>query len=169
VGFLLYGVIGDAAVLAGLRHPTMHPMQSLGCGLGVCLVRTEVAEDEPQAEVSDDLAYLTEPVAGYARTLSERTPVIYVAADFFGGVGNQAACGWSGGQLAFGPLHSHHDEPPHPARGVFRRPRTPTGAIDEALAWLGVARPRRTDRFAAVGLDARHDWEHEWLEGGAAR
>jgi hypothetical protein len=167
VGYLLYGVIGDAGVLGELRHPTMHPMQPLGCGLGVCLVRTEMADDEPPAEIN--LLYLTDPVAGYAAALSERAPVIYVAADFFGGVGDQAACGWSGGQLAFGPLHSHHDERPSPARGLFRRPRAPTGAIDEALEWLGVQRPRRTDRFAAVGLDARHDWEHERLEGGAPR
>ena len=169
MGYQLYGVIGDAGVLGELRHPTMHPMQELRCGLGVCLVRTEVAEEEPQAEISDALAYLTEPVAAYAAGLSERTPVIYVAADFSGGVGDQAACGWSGGRLALGPVHSHHDEPPHPAHGLVRRPRAATGAIDEALEWLGVERPRRTDRFTAVGLDARHDWEHEWLEGGAAR
>jgi hypothetical protein len=169
VGFLLYGVIGAAGALAELRHPTMYPMQALRCGLGVCLVRTEVADDEPQAEIADELTYLTEPVAGYAKTLSERAPVIYVAADFFGGVGQQAACGWSGGRLELGPLHSHHDHVPHPARGLFRRPRTPTGAIDAALAWLGVQRPRRTDRFEAIGLGERHDWEHERVEGGAAR
>jgi hypothetical protein len=157
VGYLLYGVIGDAGVLGELRHPTMHPMEPLGCDLGICLVRTEVAGEEPQAAI--DLVYLTEPVAGYAETLSRRTPVIYVTADFFGGVGDQAACGWSDGRLAFGPLHTHHDERPAPARGLFRRPREPTGAIDAALAWLGVERPRRTDRFAAVGLGERHDWE----------
>jgi hypothetical protein len=169
VGYLLYGVIGTAGVLGDLRHPTMYPMVALRCGLGICLVRTEVADDEPPAEIADELAYLTEPVADYAETLSERTPVIYVAADFFGGIGDQAACGWAARQLALGPLRSHHDHVPRPARGLFRRPRAATGAIDEALAWLGVPRPRRTDRFAAVGLDERHDWEHERVEGGAAR
>jgi hypothetical protein len=169
VGFLLYGVIGAAGVLGDLRHPSLYPVQALRCGLGVSLVRTEVADDEPQAAIADDLAYLTEPVADYAKTLSERAPVIYVAADFFGGVGDQAACGWSAGQLALGPLRSHHDQVPRPARGLFRRPRAATGAIDEALAWLGVARPRRMDRFAAVGLCERHDWEHERVEGGATR
>jgi len=161
VGYVLHGVIGDARVLDGLRHPSMHPTHPLRFGLGVCLVRTDVAADEPPAEIADELLYLTEPVAGYARELSERTPVIYVAADFFGGTGDQAACGWDGGRLELAPLHSHHDEPPCPARGFLRRPRTPTGAIDSALAWLGVRRPFRTDRFAAVGLDERHDWEHE--------
>ena len=169
MGYVLHGVIGDANVLDELRHPSMHPMHPLRCGLGVCLVRTDVAADEPPAEIAADLLYLTEPVAGYASKLSERTPVIYVAADFFGGIGEQAACGWSGGRLDLGPLHSHHERPPCPARGFIRRPREPTGAIDEALAWLGVQRPFRTDRFEAVGLSERHDWEHERVEGGAAR
>jgi hypothetical protein len=169
VGYLLYGVIGAAGVLGELRHPSMHPMHALRCGLGLCLVRTELASDEPPAEIGDELAYLTEPVADYAATLSQRTPVIYVAADFFAGVGDQGACGWLAGRLALGPLRSHHNGVPDPARGLLRRPRAATGAIDEALAWLGVARPRRTDRFAAIGLDERHDWEHEWLDGGAAR
>jgi hypothetical protein len=169
VGYVLYGVIGDARVLEELRHPTMHPMLALRCGLGVSLVRTDVAADEAPAAIAYALLYLTEPVEGYAVALSRRTPVIYAAADFFGGIGDQAACGWSGGRLAFGPLHSHHDERPDPARGLLRRPREPTGAIDAALAWLGVERPRRTDRFEAVGLGDRHDWEHERVEGGAAR
>jgi len=169
VGYLLYGVIGDAGVLAELRHPSMYPMRPLHCGLGLCLVRTEVVKDEPPAEIADALMYLTEPVAGYAETLSQRTPVIYVAADFFGGIGDQAACGWADGRLAFGPQQSHHDERPEAARGLFRRPREPTGAIDAALEWLGVERPRRMDRFEVVGLGERHDWEHERMEGGAAR
>jgi hypothetical protein len=169
VGYVLYGVIGAAGVLAELRHPTIHPMHPLQCGLGVCAVRTELAKDESPGGIADELSYLTEPVVGYARALSERTPVIYVAADFDDGVGDQAACGWSRGRLELGPIHSHHDHVPAPERGLFRRPRAATGAIDAALAWLGVPRPRRTDRFDAVGLGERHDWEHERLGGGAAR
>jgi hypothetical protein len=159
VGYLLYRVIGDATVLGELRHPTMHPMQPLRCGLGVCAVRTEVAMDEPPGGIAEELSYLTEPVVGYARELSERTPVIYVAADFADGVGDQAACGWSRALLELGPIHSHHDHAPAPVRGLFRRPRAATGAIDAALGWLGVPRPRRTDRFDAVGLSERHEWE----------
>lgn len=159
VGYELYGVIGDGAMLGELRHPTMHPMVPLRDGLGLCAVRIQVAMDEPPAPLPDRLPYFTESVLGYVRVLSERTPVIYVVADFRDGVGDQAACGWSDGQLALGPLHSHHDAVPCPARGVLRRPREATGAIDAALAWLGVPRPRRTDRFARVGLAERHAWE----------
>jgi hypothetical protein len=159
VSYVLHAVIGPANVLDTLRHPTIHAMQPLRFGLGLCPVRTEVAKDEPVAPVPGELPHLTESVFGYAAALSERTPVIYVAADFAGGGGDQAACGWAAGRLELGPLRSHHDRRPRPARGLSRRPRAPTGAIDEALAWLGVTRPRRTDRFAAVGLGERHDWE----------
>ena len=159
MGYRLHGVIGRATVLAALRHPTIHPMQPLRLGLGLCPVRTEVAKDEPVAAVRGEVPHLTESVLGYITVLSERTPVIYVAADFAGGVGDQAACGWSAGRLELGPLRSHHDRRPRPARGLIRRPQAPTGAIDEALGWLGVTRPRFTDRFAAVGLGERHDWK----------
>jgi hypothetical protein len=159
VGYELYGVIGDAEVLGELRHPTMHPMQELHDGFGLCVVRTQVAMDEPAAPLPEPVPRLTESVLGYLREISARTPVIYVAADFRDGVGDQTACGWVDGELELGPLHSHHDEVPCPARGLLRRPREATGAIDEALAWLGVPRPRRTDRFASVGLAAQRSWE----------
>jgi hypothetical protein len=159
VGYELYAVIGEESILGGLRHPTMHPMQPLRDGLGLCAVRKQVAMDEPAAPFPDRVPLLTEPVFGYLKELSERTPVIYVTADFSGGIGDQAACGFAHGRLELGPLHSHHDEVPCPARGLLRRPREATGAIDEALGWLGIERPRRTDRFAAVGLAERRDWE----------
>lgn len=155
MGYRLYGVIGDEAVLGELRHPTMHPMHPLCLGLGLCAVRTEVAKDEAPAGIAEELVYLTEPVAGYAQTLSQRTPVIYVAADFFGGVGDQAACGWSQGQLALGPLASHHPHRPRPHRWLRRS----TGAINDALAWLGISCRRGRDQFGVVGLDQRRDWE----------
>jgi hypothetical protein len=165
VGYLLYGVIGAASVLGELRHPSMHPMQPLRHGLGVCPVRTELAKDDPPAEMPDELYHLTEPVVGYAKALSARTPVIYASAEFHGGDGEQGACGWAEGRLAFGPVVTIFDIT---TRTRWRR-RPQYGAINEALAWLGVPKPRRGDRFAAVGLGERHDWEHERMEGGAAR
>lgn len=159
MGYQLYGVIGDAAVLEELRHPTMHPMQPLRDGLGLCAVRIQIAMDEPPADLPERILHLTSTVLDYVEVLSERTPVLYVAAEFCHGVGEQTACGFKDGRLELGPLHSHHDAPPCPPRGLLRRPRATTGAIDAALAWLGVQRPRRTDRFAAVGLAERDAWE----------
>jgi hypothetical protein len=155
MGYQLYGVIGDAAVLGALRHPTMHPMQPLRRGLGLCAVRTAVAKDEAPSRLASHLVYLTDPVLGYVEELSDRAEVIYAVAVFFDGEGDQAACGWSQRQLAFGPCSSHHRT--RPQAHVLRR-RQPA-AINDALAWLHVPRPLRGDRFAAVGLAELRAWE----------
>jgi hypothetical protein len=146
VAVTVYGVIGDGGVLGGLRHPTMHQMQPLGHGLGLCHVRTQVAMDEPAARLPDELPRLTESVLGYIAVVSEQTPVIYVACDG----GEEGAAGWRAGRLELGPLHSRCDLP----RRLFRRGET--GAIDTALGWLGV---RGRDRLQAVGLTERRVWE----------
>jgi hypothetical protein len=146
VGPRLYGVIGDALVLGELRHPTMHPMQPLRHGLGLCHVRTQVAMDEPLALLPDELPRLTVSVLGYLEEVSERTPVIYVArADA------EAAAGWRGGRLVLGPLLPDSELP---RRGLLRRRYA--GPVDAALGWLGV--PGR-DRLAEAALREREEWE----------
>ena len=137
----VYGVIGDGGVLGGLRHPTMHPVQPLMNGLGLCHVRTQVVLDEAPGE----LPRLTESVLGYVAAVSERTPVIYVACDG----SEEAAAGWRAGLLELGPLRSPCDL----QRTLFRRE---AGAFDSALGWLGV---RGRSPVKAVGLDRRERWE----------
>ena len=137
----VYGVIGDSGILGGLRHPTMHPMQPLDRGLGLCHVRTQVVLDEPPGE----LPRLTESVLGYIAAVSERTPVIYVACDG----SEEAAAGWRDGRLVLAPRVN----PCELRRRLLRRE---SGAIDVALGWLGV---RGRSRLKAVGLDAREWWE----------
>jgi hypothetical protein len=149
VAVTVYGVIGDGGVLGGLRHPTMHPMQPLLYGLGLCHVRTQVAMDEPLVSLPDELPHLTESVFGYVAVVSERTPVIYVACDG----DEEAAAGWRGGRLELKPLCS----PCILQRSLFRRREA--GAIDAALGWLGVRRARGRDRLEAVGLAERQMWE----------
>ena len=143
----LYGVIGDAGVLDGLRHPTMHPMQPLLQGLGLCHVRTQVAMDEPLVQFPEELPRLTVSVLGYVEEVSERTPVIYLAC----GDDMEAAAGWRGGRLALGPLTPGSRLPRH---GLLRRREA--GPADAALGWLGVG---GRDRLAAVGLRERDEWE----------
>ena len=142
----LYGVIGDSGVLGGLRHPTMHPMQPLLHGLGLCHVRTQVAMDEPLARLPDELPRLTVSVLGYVQVVSEQTPVIYVACG-----DEEAVAGWRGGRLAFGPFAGESDLP---RRGLLRR--RDSGPLDAALGWLCV---RGRDRLAAIGLRDRDAWE----------
>jgi len=145
----LYGVIGDRVVLGGLRHPTMHPMQPLIGGLGLCHVRTQVAMDEPPAPLAVELPRLTESVLGYVEVVSESTPVVYVAWESDG----QGAAGWRGGQLVLGPLTGDSELPRHRVR------RPDEGPIDAALGWLGVRRRRGRDRAEAIGLLEREVWE----------
>jgi hypothetical protein len=149
----LYGVIGDGGVLGSLRHPTMHPMQPLRQGLGLCHVRTQVAMDEPPAQLPEELPHLTESVLGYMEIVSRDTPVIYVAAE----AGGEAACGFRGGRLVLGPLHSRTGD--RPAGRRFLRRSEETGAINAGLRWLGVPRHRGADRRTVVGLADRAAWE----------
>jgi hypothetical protein len=151
VAYTLYGVVGDGAVLENLRHPTIHPMQPLRHGLGLCHVRTQVAMDEPLARLPDELPHLTESVLGYVEVVSHETPVIYVTAED----GEQAACGWHAGQLELGPLRSRDDAP----RRRRLLGRQEAGAINAALRWLGVRGARGHDRFDVVGLAERRYWE----------
>jgi hypothetical protein len=150
VGSRLYGVIGDGGVLGELRHPTMHPMQPLEEGYGLCCVRTQVAMDEPLARLAHELPHLTESVLGYAEVVSHRAPVIYVMAED----DTQGACGWSAGRLELGPLRSYGAAAP---RRLLRRREA--GAINVALKWLGVPRRRGEDRLHSLGLADRDEWE----------
>ena len=145
----VYGVIGDGGVLAGLRHPTMHPVQPLLHGLGLCHVRTQVAMDEPLVSLPDMLPRLTESVFGYVAEVSERTPVIYVACDGE----EEAAAGWRDGELELRPLSSlvrRAAQAVAPARdgGNRRRARL---AGRPPRAWAGPPGGRRTGRAAGVG------------------
>jgi hypothetical protein len=149
----VYGAVGDDGVLGSLRHPTMHPMQPLRYGLGLCHVRTQVVMDEPTARLPEEVPRLTESVLGYLEVVSRETPVIYVAAE----AGAEAACGFRAGRLALGPLHSRAGDPPPPRR--LLRGREEPGAINAALRWLGVPRHRGADRRTVVGLADRASWE----------
>jgi hypothetical protein len=140
----LYGVIGDAHILDGLRHPTMHAMQPLLQGLGLCHVRTQVVMDEAPSELG--VRRLTPSVLGYVEELSLRTPVIYVARD-----AGEAAAGWRGGDLLLGPLTG---DSALPRTGILRR--RDAGPVDAALHWLGV---HGRDRLTAAGLREREEWE----------
>ncbi len=143
MAYTLYGVVGNGGVLGGLRHPSMHAMQPLGFGYGLCRVRAQVAMDEPLADLAAPLPRLTESVLGYLEVVSVQTPVIYVAAEG----DDQAAAGWHDGELTLGPLRTEGEAT---RRRLFRRGED--GAINAALGWLGVPNRRGSDRFAAVGL-----------------
>lgn len=85
---------------------------------------------------------------------SERGPLTYVEAEFFGGLGIQRAAVWLGGGLCWGPVGVEEREP-LPAEG---------SPISQALRHLGVQCGEAEDEFAAVGLQ-RHRNTAYWVLG----
>jgi hypothetical protein len=78
------------------------------------------------------LAAVRNDVETWARRESQRDPVAYIVAEYFGGVGNQFSIVWSGGEIVLGPL---------------RQP----DAINQALRLLGIVASDGMDEFDAVG------------------
>ncbi|MGW0991566.1 hypothetical protein ACWD46_36380 [Streptomyces sp. NPDC002486] len=79
-------------------------------------------------------------------------PVAYVESEYFGGVGEQRAVVWDGGEVALGPLHVEEGEP-----------FAPVGSpVSQALRRLGAVARAGEDEFSAVGLD-RHRHNEAWI------
>jgi hypothetical protein len=92
--------------------------------------------------------------AGFGNVLaacSARGPVAYVEAEYFGGVGTQAALVWDSGAMVLGPLFEGEDE------------SLPGGSpISQALRRLGAVRGDHSDEFEAVGLGRHRDTDN-WI------
>lgn len=86
------------------------------------------------------------------RVAGSAGPVAYVEAEYFGGVGEQAAAVWDGGALVLGPLHEPEGQPSPPAGSP----------ISQALRRLGVEAGAGEDEFTAAGLGRHRDVEG-WL------
>jgi hypothetical protein len=96
------------------------------------------------------------------RRTSREGSIAYVEADFFGGIGRQAAVLWEHGEIALGPLVD-----PEPKK-LFRRRRVSKGAFNQVLRRMGVwVAPGQLDEFATVGL-GRHRATEEWLDDAEA-
>jgi hypothetical protein len=99
--------------------------------------------DEAGVERLEDMPYVKLGVLWLAAKLSTAGRVVYVEAEFFGGVGEQASAGWENGEMVFGPV-------------------TASDAINQALRWLGVSAAPPDDEFDALGL-GRHRFTERWL------
>lgn len=96
------------------------------------------------ADAPPRLDYPAPEVVWLAARLSAGGRVVYVEAEFFGGVGEQYSVGWEGGAVAWGPLAA-------------------PDAINQALRWLGVTvEPDAPDEFDTLGL-GRHRFTERWL------
>ena len=155
MGYRLEAVIGSAAVLSAAigGHEAM-ALVPLRQGLGL-VPMTDEAFDAVNDGTAGGLPGFWKLPGGFGGLLSSwsaRGPVAYLEADYFGGVGTQAAAVWDGGSLAFGPEFIG-EAGPVPVSG------TP---ISRALARLGVTRGNHYDEFEAAGLGRERDTE-DWL------
>ncbi len=82
---------------------------------------------------------------GLLSDTAEHAPVAYIEADYFGGVGTQAALGWHRDER-LGPFitESRPDVP--------REPDPEQWAINRVLRYLGVEKGAAFDAFDALGL-----------------
>lgn len=97
-------------------------------------------------------------LADWAASLSSATPVAYLHQEFFGGTGFQAAVGWRGKAIRWGPrftASSGEDD----ERYELATPEEM--AVNGVLQWLGVDRGAAVDECEAAGL-TRFRWTDEW-------
>ena len=93
----------------------------------------------------EDLPTLNGSAAKWAEQISHTGPLAYLAAEFFGGQGSQAAIGWQTGINAFGPLQAGH-------------------AINDVLRWLSIGSVGSMDEFDTLDL-GRYRTTEEWATG----
>jgi len=90
-----------------------------------------------------------------AASASIHSPIAYVEADFFGGVGIQTAVLWRDGAVLVGPLGRDTDRQAPPGSTLDTEP------INTTLRQLGVRRTADRDEFDTLALGQRRrteDW-----------
>jgi len=157
VDYVLQCVIAPVPALAPCRAFANGVVADLGQGLGL-VPMTRALFDEVRSSAEGDPRF--EPAQlfppGFEVVLADWSvvdSVVYVEAEYFGGVGSQFAAVWRDGALALGPLVLAEDDP-RPAPGM--------SPISQALRYLGVSADGHYDEFDAIGL-GRHRGVEDWL------
>ncbi len=105
----------------------------------------------------DTFEYLTVGLQELLLLASTDGPVAYLEAEFFGGLGTQAAAVWDSAYPATGPVrHDSEVEPDVPAT---------LWPFNTALRALGVRATETTDEFDVVGLGGYRCTE-DWAQHG---
>lgn len=107
----------------------------------------EIAEEFPSDNELplESFSMLTETLIAWAKHISRLTPIAYIEAEYFGGVGGQSAIVWDKAETKFGPVSAE------------------IGPINQALRFLGAEALSANDEFEAVGLNRGRDSE-DWIE-----
>ncbi|MCZ7647785.1 MAG: hypothetical protein M5U26_21430 [Planctomycetota bacterium] len=104
------------------------------------------------------LCKLTPAAAEWAAALSRFGPVAYLEAEFFGGIGSQAAVVWQEKRVTLGPLHTQTVWKDGACSALPLREQ----AFNTALRLLGVNADGHPDEFDALGL-GRHRRTEAWV------
>lgn len=150
MGHAIQAFIARAEVLRAAANHLRHAhVASLAQGLALVPVTDELHDEAtgpgggPAHE--EHVHKLSGALTRLAAEWSRRGPVAYVETEYFGGIGDQAALVWEGGEVVYGPE------------------RAEMGPINEALSRLGAERGGHLDLFEAVGL-RRHRHTGDWIE-----
>ena len=158
MGYVLAAFIASEAVLRQEMSALEHSyVASLPQGLGLVPVTDqffdEVSLDDP--ERTDDtypqFTYLSSNLEKLALRISVLSPVAYVEADYFGGVGGQLSIVWQDSKVVLKPVEERNID----------RVLISQGAINAALRILGVEHGSYHDEFDALRL-GRHRDTDDW-------
>lgn len=149
-------IVGKIDALAPVTAATGEQPVPLRQGLGLVPVRRAAFDRMGDGAGGRDAVFWFLSV-GIERVLLEAStasPLAYLEADIFGGVGWQAAGVWLGGGVVLGPVCT--DVEPSCSTTLSK-----AGAFNVALRFIGARSGGHVDEFEAVGLNAhRHtdDW-----------
>lgn len=155
--FELSGFVAEMHVLSavtGARTPAVR----LHDGWGFAPMTRALAQARLHivAPPEPGFRHLSRALSDRGATASERGRIVFIEANFKGGLGEQAAVGWEAGHVALGPFSEGH----FGQRGV---PPISEWPINKALRFLGVAPLRGLDEFDTLKL-GRHPRTESWLE-----
>lgn len=127
---------------------------SLRQGIGIIPIPISLNKEKCNLEYSLDpgktFRFMNDWITQILKATSFVSLIAYVEADYFGGIGHQAAVLWKDGKITLGPLWDETS----PLR---RKP------INRVLKRMGVKLEEHIDQFDAVGLGA-HRWTDDWLK-----
>ncbi|NMO90843.1 hypothetical protein [Actinomycetospora sp. TBRC 11914] len=166
----LHGVVAAPDVLEPLcdRYPHARPALLDGAELALLPLCEQLLHDIDLAGVpmGPEWAFdrLSSGLAAVLTAASRRGTVVYLEADYAGGLGRQSAVAWLDCHLVYGPEVLLPDEPfPVPTRDA-----TGGAPVVAALRYLGVQAVGARDEFVVLGL-GRHRSTREWCTAGLRR
>jgi hypothetical protein len=166
----LHGIVGAPEVLEPLHEqfPHARPVLLDGAELALVPLCDELFHDIDLSgfPIGPEWAFdrLSSGVAAVLTAASRVGPVVYLEADYAGGLGRQSAVAWLDCHLVYGPNVLLPDEP-FPVSSSDPHSGSP---IVQALRYLGVQAVGRADEFVVLGL-GRHRCTVDWCAARSAQ